>query len=72
MRDASGVLTWYDLRDRLADAMQRASDLNLLEERKVLGDVIAHGTQTVTAFRTAAGVLAFFCSFVHRLNKVLD
>ena len=56
MRDASGVVTWHNLRDRLVEAMQRASNLNLFGERKVLGDVIARGTQMESVIRNPAGI----------------
>lgn len=40
--------------------MQRASDLNLLDEGKVLGDVIARGARMMTVFGNAQAGLGIF------------
>eukprot|EP00904_Undaria_pinnatifida_P006815 jgi/Undpi1/3263/HiC_scaffold_15.g06637.m1 len=70
MRDSSGKFDWFILHDRLTEAMQRASDLSLLDERKVLGDVIARGSQMQMVLRNAAAVLGLFSRMLPSIRGV--
>ena len=70
MRDASGKLDWFHLHAQLTEAMQRASDLALLEERKVLGDVIARGSQIQLVFHNATAVLGVFSRMLPSIHGV--
>ena len=69
-RDSSGKFDWFTLHDRLTEAMQRASDLSLLDERKVLGDVIARGSQMQMVLRNAAAVLGLFSRMLPSIRGV--
>ncbi|CAN0441887.1 unnamed protein product, partial [Pylaiella littoralis] len=60
MRDADGRYTWFTMRTHLDVAIRMATDLNLLDARKVLSDTVARGNRMVAACNDPVLVLGVF------------
>ncbi|CAN0339531.1 unnamed protein product [Pylaiella littoralis] len=70
MRDSDGRFTWYSLRAHLEAAMKMATDLNLLDARKVLTDTIARGNRLVAACSDPVIVLGVFSKMLPWVHGV--
>ncbi|CAN0443651.1 unnamed protein product, partial [Pylaiella littoralis] len=70
MRDADGRYTWFTMRTHLDVAIRMATDLNLLDARKVLSDTVARGNRMVAACNDPVLVLGVFSKMLPSVHGV--
>ncbi|CAN0124731.1 unnamed protein product, partial [Pylaiella littoralis] len=70
MRDADGSYTWFTMRTHLDVAIRMATDLNLLDARKVLSDTVARGNRMVVACNDPVLVLGVFSKMLPSVHAV--
>ncbi|CAM9321473.1 unnamed protein product, partial [Pylaiella littoralis] len=70
MRDADGRYTWFTMCTHLGVAIRMATDLNLLDARKVLSDAVARGNRMVAACNDPVLVLGVFSKMLPSVHGV--